>query len=1096
MTFTTARQYIHHYCKTYEFPPPRITFYEDETRAKSEQWKADLSVVDVHMGSAFGPNKRVALRQAFFNAVLFIDAADHLVWTQYMASLPPRGDAPSSLPFNTTPALQDKVSSLLQHIESSTLCSTSSATNPQPESSETSARRHKYHFRMPTKDHLAQRSNLLLLRLLRYQSNEKLSDMRAARQRLPVTQNIKEILTKLHQHQILICTAATGSGKSTQIPQMILDDAIIANKGGTCNILCTQPRRIAAITLAQRVAEERGEQLGMSIGYQVRFDKRLPEGDGAVTYLTTGILMLKLQDTMKHESEGTDTWLDTITHIVLDEVHERDKETDLLLAVLKKVIERRRMAKKRNIKIILMSATADAALFQKYFLEVSGKPVPVVDIPGRAYPVQRHFMEDTVAHLKSLTTSDADGGWVWADDNVIEFVNRELSLGAGLEQGESEASGTDALDIPYPLVALYIANALKQSKSGHVLVFLPGLQEIQSMAKTLSGEEENDGNRMLGLDLSDPSLFEIHTLHSTVPVADQQAVFRPPPKGVRRIILSTNLAETSVTIPHVTAVVDTGKIKEKRHDPDIRLSSLVSAWVGQSNVSQRAGRAGRHRPGEYFAIMSKARHDSLPINKTVEMLREDLTDIVLRLKSFVVREMDAEELLAAAIESPAPERVQAAIHQLRLLGALDESKNLTPLGKLLGQLSVGAAQGKMIMYGLLFHCAEPAVLLAAISATRDPFTGPLMARQEVNEARRRFAPAHYRSDLLATLNAYYAWDEIDQNGSNTLSAKFCEDNFLSRHALREIRSLAGNIMAHVRPLIASLPMANGRSGSQQEEYAQLWVELNENAGCTPLLACLIAMCCAPNTAIRSRSGRYRTEKNAPSCGLPASSVVRLLGPDAKAKSNSKRAGELLCYEEKTMSIAVSSDDDSRHVLRTVTQLDYLGYVLLGAVSVSRHLAKDKNDQRVLHLLCNEWVTLKGPKKWLEAVHSLRSAIDKSVSTVFGGISARHSNRQMEGPQKNANGGKDDDGGGGGGGGKLMTRKELKQKKAQEAQEAQRAQKAQKAQKVQEAREAQDFKELMDGMVAVLKEYAADRYVQDANDDQQVSEAGSDEAEVE
>lgn len=176
----------------------------------------------------------------------------------------------------------------------------------------------------------------------------------------------------------------------------------------------------------------------------------------------------------------------------------------------------------------------------------------------------------------------------------------------------------DELDMPYALVALTVAHVLRKSDDGHVLVFLPGWDEIKGVNEVLLGQP------LLGLPLRDGSQYEIHLLHSTIPVADQQKVFSPPPPGVRRIILSTNIAETSVTIPDVVYVVDTGKIKEKRFDPARHLSALVTAWVGTSNLNQRAGRAGRHRPGEYYGLLSERRYDALHSHSTVEMKRTDL----------------------------------------------------------------------------------------------------------------------------------------------------------------------------------------------------------------------------------------------------------------------------------------------------------------------------------------------------------------------------------------------------------------------------------------------------------------------------------------
>lgn len=210
-------------------------------------------------------------------------------------------------------------------------------------------------------------------------------------------------------------------------------------------------------------------------------------------------------------------------------------------------------------------------------------------------------MDDTVRELQALRLPPAQGGWVWSEKSVDAYNRRELVPKIDIDQRTGRPIGEiDDLDMPYPLIALIIAWVISKSDEGHVLVFLPGWDEIQAVRNILL-----DRNRypLLDVNFTDRQ-YEIHLLHSTIPIAEQQAVFEPPPEGIRRIVLSTNIAETSVTIPDVVFVVDSAKCKEKRYDPERRLSQLVSAWTGTSNVLQRAGRAGRHRPGEYYGIVS------------------------------------------------------------------------------------------------------------------------------------------------------------------------------------------------------------------------------------------------------------------------------------------------------------------------------------------------------------------------------------------------------------------------------------------------------------------------------------------------------------
>jgi small subunit ribosomal protein S24e len=286
--------------------------------------------------------------------------------------------------------------------------------------------------------------------------------------------------------------------------------------------------------------------------------------------------------------------------------------------------------------------------------------------------VEQNFLDDFITDL----SADPHAPSVFADEGVSKYVHRELgpNLPSKLVRSlrpaparrltaGADPTREDDLQLPYPLIALTICHVLQKSEDGHVLVFLPGWDEIQALNRQLM-------ERKLSLPLHNPTSYSIHLLHSSIPVAEQQVIFDPPPPGIRRIILSTNIAETSVTIPDVVCVVDTAKVKEQRYDPTRHMSSLVSAWVGSSNLNQRAGRAGRHRPGKYFGILGRRRAESLQPFPVVEMKRIDLTNVVMHVKAIDFPGMTVEEVLAAAIEPPAPDRIKAAMLDLQMVGPL------------------------------------------------------------------------------------------------------------------------------------------------------------------------------------------------------------------------------------------------------------------------------------------------------------------------------------------------------------------------------------------------------------------------------------------
>jgi HrpA-like RNA helicase len=817
-----------------------------------------------------------------------------------------------------------------------------------------------------SKEYLVQKSESLMSDLSNYQIDSRLQKIREARQSLPVYKKASDVLVKIELNPITIVMAATGSGKTTQIPQILFDDYIMQGQGAQCNIVCTQPRRIAAISVAERVAKERGETVGQSVGYQVRFENKTPKPHGSITFCTTGVFLRRLQSALGDE-QSSNTFLDSLTHIILDEVHERDLMTDLLLVVLKKLlVERKRMGKK-EIKLVLMSATIDPKMFCDYFADpVTRLPAPVVEVSGRSFPVQRFFLEETYQRLDGLRLSEREGGWVWREKKVMDYLDREFS----------SISAVDDLDLPYPLIALMIADVLARSDDGHVLCFLPGWDEIKAVNMIL---EDTQQCPLLGLNFNDRGKFEIHILHSTIPVADQQAIFEPPPSGVRRIILSTNIAETSVTIPDVVYVIDSGRVKESRYDPSRHLSSLVSAWVGTSNINQRAGRAGRHRPGEAYAVFSKSRFEQLNVSSTVEMNRVDLSNVVMHIKALDIPGMEVEEVLAAAIEAPSEERVQGAIAKLIMVGALDAAKQLTSLGRVLVQLPIDSPMGKMCLYGAFFRCLDPALTLAAVLTNRDPWMAPLPLKEEAGAKKNSWSLNHFRSDPLVTLRAYTHWDEKTRKGHFREATQFCQENFLGKITLGQIQQVKDDLFRSMDKagIFDAILGENQkyRPAAMRSRYNMVTEELNKNSGSLPMLAALIAMASVPNFAVRTKERVYRTSQDK-SCQIHPSSVQHV----KHTKLNEDYLGEkdLFAFSEKIKNVSHAGSSGGPTMLRNVTRLDPLTYMLFGACKL--RMSFDGTMQ------CDDWLPVKGESDALEDVERVKAVLDLSMLRVFEGIS--------------------------------------------------------------------------------------------------------------
>lgn len=382
----------------------------------------------------------------------------------------------------------------------------------------------------------------------------------------------------------------------------------------------------------------------------------------------------------------------------------------------------------------------------------------MIEVPGRSFPVEKRWLDDTINELEDLRLPQNRGGWVLNDKSVVQYLQRELVPSIPFDPRTGRPVGEiDDLDMPYPLLALIIAHVLKRSDDGHVLVFLPGWDEIQAVRNILMDRHRYP---LFDFDFANSRDLEIHVLHSSIPLAEQQAVFEPPRAGVRRVVLSTNIAETSVTIPDVVFVVDSAKCKEKRYDPERRLSQLVSAWTGTSNVLQRAGRAGRHRPGEYYGIVSKARFASMDIHQTVEMLRTDLASTAMHVTGLQLPGLSVFDVLSSTIQPPEPQRVTAALETLLHVGAIDRDEKLTSLGRVLLHLPVEAAIGKLCLLGSFFRCLDQTLTLAAILTNRDPFLSPPAMKAEADRIKNTWAPTDFRGDPFAILSAYNAWWDL------------------------------------------------------------------------------------------------------------------------------------------------------------------------------------------------------------------------------------------------------------------------------------------------------------------------------------------------
>ena len=608
----------------------------------------------------------------------------------------------------------------------------------------------------------------------RKSSSSAYKRMMTARSRLPAWKQDKEVLRAVAKNQVVLISGETGCGKTTQVPQFILDHYISNGKGGDVNIICTQPRRLAAIGVAGRVADEQCSPLGSTIGYQVRMDKKVDPRKTRLTFCTTGILLRRLHG---------DRTVEGVTHILVDEVHERDVDTDFLLAILKEIIKVR-----KDLKIILMSATMDTSLFVNYFGSVKA---PVVKIPGFVHPVKEHYLEEI---LEGLRTSDGDANGTDSSKNVSKAAtaaneyedekvynvkvgeNRHGSYGQNNRKsnGRKVKGKTD-----YNLVAKAVMYAdhigLDTNDDGAILVFMSGTMEINRAIEATKRLAQAQ-NRLHDL--------WILPLHGSLSSYDQNRVFQRPKRGMRKVVVSTNVAETSITIDDCVFVIDSGRMKEMQYDPYNRMSCLVETWVSKANARQRRGRAGRVRPGHCLRLFSKSQLDSFSAHQSPEIHRTPLERLCLQIRYLELGK--PKEFLSKVIEPPSTKSVISAIRHLRELNAFKDKSSLTPLGQHLASMPVDAQVGKMLIYGAILRCPSQILTIAAAMCTRSPFLQDPVA----DEAKMKFGGGRLMSDHIAILRAFEGYKDCTREGERR---SYCTEHGLHNEGMRQIKDLRSQL---------------------------------------------------------------------------------------------------------------------------------------------------------------------------------------------------------------------------------------------------------------------------------------------------------------
>ncbi|MBL8296884.1 MAG: ATP-dependent RNA helicase HrpA [Rhodanobacteraceae bacterium] len=553
-------------------------------------------------------------------------------------------------------------------------------------------------------------------------------DQRAARvpeirvdENLPIAAKADEIVALIRRHQVVVLAGETGSGKTTQLPKLCL----AAGRGVAGRIGCTQPRRIAARSVARRVAQELGTEVGKLVGFQVRFSDQVSE-ESLIKFMTDGILLAETQ---------SDAWLNEYDTLILDEAHERSLNIDFLLGYLKRLL-----GKRRDLKLIVTSATIDTARFAAHFGNA-----PVVNVEGRSYPVE-------VRWRPALTD---------------------------MPRGDRPRAVAERADLTLTEQIVAVADEITaEDPRGDVLVFLPGEREIRDLHLALARRQYR--------------ATEVLPLYARLSANDQDRVFKPGAQ--RRIVLATNVAETSLTVPRIRYVIDTGTARVKRYSPRSQLERLHIEPIAQAAAEQRKGRCGRVGPGICFRLYDEQDFAQRPRYTDPEILRSSLAGVILRMLSLKLGDVAQFPF----VEAPPERAIGDGYRRLTELGAIDEHKQLTAVGRTMAQLPIDVALARMLIEAKDRGALRELLILAAFLSIQDPRERPADARQAADQAHAQFADS--RSDFVAVLKLWQAHAAAHEELSQARLRDWCQARFLSYLRMREWRELHRQLLLQAEEL--------------------------------------------------------------------------------------------------------------------------------------------------------------------------------------------------------------------------------------------------------------------------------------------------------
>lgn len=529
------------------------------------------------------------------------------------------------------------------------------------------------------------------------------STIQAKRKLLPIHSVRNELMHLIHENQIIIIVGETGSGKTTQLTQYLHEEGY--SKYGC--IACTQPRRVAAMSVAQRVAHEMDVKLGREVGYTIRFED-LTSKDTVIKYMTDGVLL---------RESLSDPDLEKYSCIIMDEAHERSLNTDILFGLLRKIATQR-----YDLKLIITSATMDSTKFSNFFASAT-----VFNIPGRTYPVKTYF----------------------ASTAVNDYVSQAIDQA----------------------VRIHLCN----KDGGDILIFMPGQEEIEVTCDKISERIEYLKSQSTDVDIRD---IKILPMYSSLPPERQAEVFKEAPKNTTKCIVATNIAETSLTVDGVKFVIDPGYSRIKVFQPKMGIDALLVYPISQANANQRMGRAGRTSSGECYRLYTENQYrDELLVSSVPEIQRSNLANVILLLKSLNIKDLTTFKFM----DPPPQDNMANSMHQLWMLGALDNQGELTKLGRDMANFPLEPTMSRMVLASIEEDCSEEVLIIVSLLSGPSIFYRPEGREEDADREREKFYI--HESDHLTILNVFREWQR------NRESPNWCKRHFINYKNMVKVKDV-------------------------------------------------------------------------------------------------------------------------------------------------------------------------------------------------------------------------------------------------------------------------------------------------------------------